>query len=178
MPWRGIFQERNSIGVVTVDHLRWDLRAIFRLAVQDRLLGSNPAEMLFTPRTVARPSRRILSPAQVQQILSALSLRKQLIVRLARFPASDPVRFLPCNGSISPTITSRWRSVSTAGNWIAPRANARHETLRYHRRHGTGSGNGGNRVGRRIPTHGSFLRQSGPRHSAATMPGEGSLRRD
>src|SRR5215813_5972748 len=26
-----------------VDHLRWDLRAIFRLAVQDRLLGSNPA---------------------------------------------------------------------------------------------------------------------------------------
>src|SRR5215470_16782122 len=34
-----------------VDHLRWDLRAIFRLAVQDRLLGSNPAEILFTPRT-------------------------------------------------------------------------------------------------------------------------------
>src|SRR5215831_20243794 len=49
-----------------VDHLRWDLRAIFRLAVQDRLLGSNPAEMLFTPRTVSRPSRRILSPAHVQ----------------------------------------------------------------------------------------------------------------
>src|SRR5262249_35137333 len=38
-----------------VDHLRWDLRAIFRLAVQDRLLGANPAEMLFTPRTVSRP---------------------------------------------------------------------------------------------------------------------------
>src|SRR5262249_762186 len=57
-----------------VDHLRWDLRAIFRLAVQDRLLGSNPAEMLFTPRTASRPSRRILSPAQVQQILSVLSL--------------------------------------------------------------------------------------------------------
>src|SRR5215467_10227796 len=61
-----------------VDHLRWDLRAIFRLAVQDRLLGSNPAEILFTPRTVSRPSRRILSPAQVQQILSVLGLREQL----------------------------------------------------------------------------------------------------
>jgi hypothetical protein len=35
-----------------VDHLRWDLRAIFRLAGQDRLLGSNPAEILFTPRTL------------------------------------------------------------------------------------------------------------------------------
>src|SRR5215813_1985047 len=61
-----------------VDHLRWDLRAIFRLAVQDRLLGSNPAEILFTPRTLSRPSRRILSPAQVQQILSLLGLREQL----------------------------------------------------------------------------------------------------
>src|SRR5262249_7496306 len=28
-----------------VDHLRWDLRAIFRLAVEDRLLRLNPAEM-------------------------------------------------------------------------------------------------------------------------------------
>src|SRR5262245_43091492 len=73
-----------------VDHLRWDLRAIFRLAVQDRLLGSNPAEMLFTPRTVPRPSRRILSPAQVQQILSVLGLREQLIIRLVLFSGMRP----------------------------------------------------------------------------------------
>src|SRR5262245_20848514 len=77
-----------------VDHLRWDLRAIFRLAVQDRLLGSNPAEILFTPRTVLRPSRRILSPAQVQQILSVLGLREQLIVRLALFSGMRPGEIL------------------------------------------------------------------------------------
>src|SRR5262245_37981092 len=77
-----------------VDHLRWDLRAIFRLAVQDRLLGSDPAEMLFTPRTVSRPSRRILSPAQVQQILSVLSLREQLVVRLALFSGMRPGEIL------------------------------------------------------------------------------------
>src|SRR5262249_18589377 len=77
-----------------VDHLRWDLRAIFRLAVQDRLLGSNPAEMLFTPRTVSRPSRRILSPEQVQQILSVLGLREQLIVRLALFSGMRPGEIL------------------------------------------------------------------------------------
>src|SRR5437667_6644718 len=47
----------------------WDLRAIFRLAAQDRLLPSNPAEMLFTPPTVATPSRWVLTPEQVQQIL-------------------------------------------------------------------------------------------------------------
>ena len=34
-----------------VDHLRWDLRAIFRLAAQDGVLPSNPAELLFTPRS-------------------------------------------------------------------------------------------------------------------------------
>ena len=39
-----------------VDHLRWDLRAIFRLAAQDGVLPSNPAELLFTPPTVASPS--------------------------------------------------------------------------------------------------------------------------
>src|SRR5262245_13061133 len=77
-----------------VDHLRWDLRAIFRLAVQDRLRGSNPAEMLFTPRTVSRPSRRILSPAHVQQILSVLGLREQLIVRLTLFSGMRPGEIL------------------------------------------------------------------------------------
>src|SRR5215813_6947583 len=77
-----------------VDHLRWDLRAILRLAVQDRLLGSNPAEMLFTPRTVSRPSRRILSPEQVQQIVSVLNLREQLIVRLALFSGMRPGEIL------------------------------------------------------------------------------------
>jgi len=60
-----------------VDHLRWDLRAIFRLAAQDRLLHSNPAEMLFTPPTVATPSRRVLTPEQVQQILQVLPVREQ-----------------------------------------------------------------------------------------------------
>ena len=61
-----------------VDHLRWDLRAIFRLATQDRLLPSNPAEMLFTPPTLATPSRRVLTPEQVQQILQVLPVREQV----------------------------------------------------------------------------------------------------
>jgi len=37
-----------------VDHLRWDLRAIFRLAVQDRIIPSNPADVLFTPPITGR----------------------------------------------------------------------------------------------------------------------------
>ena len=77
-----------------VDHLRWDLRAIFRLAAQDRLLSSNPAEMLFTPRTLPTPSRRVLTPEQVQQILQVLPLREQLIVRLALFSGMRPGEIL------------------------------------------------------------------------------------
>ena len=66
------------------------IRAIFRLAAQDRLLPSNPAEMLFTPRTVAAPSRRVLTPEQVQLILQVLPVREQLIVRLALFSGMRP----------------------------------------------------------------------------------------
>ena len=85
---------KRGLSFSVVDHLRWDLRAIFRLAVQDRLLDSNPAEMLFTPPRVSKPSRRILSPEQVQQILSALSLREQLLVRLALFSGMRPGEIL------------------------------------------------------------------------------------
>jgi len=34
-------------------------------------------EMLFTPPTVATPSRRVLTPEQVQQILQVLPVREQ-----------------------------------------------------------------------------------------------------
>src|SRR2546423_7099460 len=73
----------NGLSFSVVDHLRWDLRAIFRLAAQDRLLSSNPAEMLFTPRTVSPPTRRVLCAEQLQAMLNVLDLRGQVIVQLA-----------------------------------------------------------------------------------------------
>jgi integrase len=77
-----------------LDHLRWDLRAIFRLAAQDGVLASNPAELLFTPPTLASPSRRVLSAKQVQQLLLVLDIREQLIVRLALFSGMRPGEIL------------------------------------------------------------------------------------
>jgi integrase len=76
-----------------VDHLRWDLRAIFRLAAQDGLLPTNPAEMLFTPRRMPA-ARRVLGPVQVQAILDVLDLREQLLVRLALFSGMRPGEIL------------------------------------------------------------------------------------
>ena len=84
--------EGRSFSVV--DHLRWDLRAIFRLAVQDRVLTQSPAETLFTPRVAHSPSRRVLCREQVQAMLDVLELREQLIVRLALFSGMRPGEIL------------------------------------------------------------------------------------
>jgi len=80
----------TGLSFSVVDHLRWDLRAIFRLAVQDGHIRSNPAELLFAPRAGHRPSRRVLSSEQVQAMLNVLALREQLIVQLALFSGMRP----------------------------------------------------------------------------------------
>jgi hypothetical protein len=51
-----------------VDHLRWGLRAIFRLAAEDRFMASNPAEMLLIPPAVSASSRRILNPSTADSL--------------------------------------------------------------------------------------------------------------
>jgi integrase len=93
---QGYLEQKAAKGLSfsLVDHLRWDLRAIFRLAVQDRVLISNPAEMLFTPGTAPMPSRQVLSPQQVQAVLKVLELREQLIVQLALFSGMRPGEIL------------------------------------------------------------------------------------
>jgi len=74
--------------------LRSDLRAIFRLATQDRVLTINPADTLFTPRIASPPSRRVLSAQDVRVLLAVLDLREQLIVRLALFSGMRPGEIL------------------------------------------------------------------------------------
>src|SRR5262249_38755731 len=88
-------EQKAALGLSfsVVDHLRWDLRSIFRLAVQDRIITHNPAEMFFPPRTTPSPSRQVLTP-QVQIILSVLDLREQLIVQLALFSGMRPGEIL------------------------------------------------------------------------------------
>jgi integrase len=84
----------DGLAFSVLQHLRWDLRAIFRLASQDGLLPSNPAENLFVPRPAPTPVRRLLSPRQIHQMLQTLDLREQLIVRLALFSGMRPSEIL------------------------------------------------------------------------------------
>ncbi len=74
---------KSSLSFSTVDHLRWDLKQIFDMAVAEGLLRLHPALILFTPRQCARPEHRNLSLKEVKQICGALNLRERLIVKLA-----------------------------------------------------------------------------------------------
>jgi integrase len=86
------FLDRKSasgLSQSTVAHLRWDLRQIFRMAVNDGLLQRNPAELLHAPKRSAT-KRPALTIQQLQTIHTVLDLRERLIVSLAGISGLRP----------------------------------------------------------------------------------------
>lgn len=77
-----------------VDHLRWDLRQIFEMALAEGLIQSNPARLMFTPRTAQRSRRRILNWEEARKLLSALDVRERLIAMLAMVAGMRPGEIL------------------------------------------------------------------------------------
>jgi integrase len=73
-----------------VDHLRWDLKAIFDMAVSEGLVVRNPALMLFTPKEAKKPVRRTMNIAEVQKCFIVLAERERLIVKLAILAGMRP----------------------------------------------------------------------------------------
>jgi len=69
-----------------VSHLRWFLNGIFKLALSDGLVLSNPASELRIPRK-CQPGRtmRPLTEEEVTKYLGVFDLREKLIARLAIF---------------------------------------------------------------------------------------------
>jgi integrase len=74
----------------TVDHLRWDLRQIFGMAVAEGYLRKNPAALLFTPKTAVRPDRPIMTKVQVSLLFSVLEPRELVICMLATVGGMRP----------------------------------------------------------------------------------------
>jgi integrase len=66
-----------------VAHLRWDLRQVFRMAVQEGHLLRNPAELLFVPRDAKRPEHTVMTLKEVQMCFLSLEPRERLVVKLA-----------------------------------------------------------------------------------------------
>jgi integrase len=73
-----------------VDHLRWDLKQIFDMAVAEGKVVRNPALLLFTPKTAPKPIHRAMTVVQVRQCFSALNRRERLIAKLAILAGMRP----------------------------------------------------------------------------------------
>ena len=79
-----------GLSASVVSHLRWDLRAIFQLAIEDGAVQRNPVTSLVTPATASRQVKLVMKGQEVVKLLSVLDLRERLIVRLAIFAGMRP----------------------------------------------------------------------------------------
>lgn len=80
----------SGLSFSVVDHLRWDLKQIFDIAVAEGLVERNPALLLFTPKEAARPIRQAMTVEQVQSCFAVLDQRERLIARLATLADMRP----------------------------------------------------------------------------------------
>jgi integrase len=96
-----------------VKHLRWDLQAVFKLAVSERVVQSNPATALVVPKKCKpAPPRRNLTPEAFIRMLSVLDLRERLVVKLAVYQGMRPGEILALrwNGIEGAVFTVRERT--------------------------------------------------------------------
>ena len=73
-----------------VDHLRWDMKQIFDMAVAEGQVERNPALLLFTPKEAKKPVRRAMTIKEVQICFGALDQRERLIAKLAILAGMRP----------------------------------------------------------------------------------------
>ena len=83
-------EKATSLSFSVVDHLRWDLKQIFDMAVAEGLIERNPALLLFTPKEAAKPVRRVMNLKEVQIYFEVLAPRERLIAKLAVIAGMRP----------------------------------------------------------------------------------------
>jgi len=77
-----------------VAHLRWDLRALFRLAMAEGYIGRDPTPALFTPKEAKVGVKRVMNRKEAEQHINALPLRERVIDHLALFAGMRPGEIL------------------------------------------------------------------------------------
>ena len=80
----------KSLSFSVVDHLRWDMKQIFDMAVAEGQVVRNPALLLFTPNEARKPVRRAMTIREVQLCFGALDQRERLIAKLAILAGMRP----------------------------------------------------------------------------------------
>ena len=81
---------KDGLSFSVVDHLRWDMKQIFDMAVAEGQVVRNPALLLFTPKEAKKPVRRAMTIKEVQICFGALDLRERLIAKLAILAGMRP----------------------------------------------------------------------------------------
>jgi len=81
---------KDGLSFSVVDHLRWDMKQIFDMAVAEGHVQRNPALLLFTPRDAKKPVRRVMTMEEVQICFGALDRRERLIAKLAILAGMRP----------------------------------------------------------------------------------------
>ncbi len=82
--------KQDGLSFSVVDHLRWDMKQIFDMAVAEGQVERNPALLLFTPREAKKPVRRAMTIREVQICFGALERRERLIAKLAILAGMRP----------------------------------------------------------------------------------------
>jgi len=82
--------KKDGLSFSVVDHLRWDMKQIFDMAVAEGQVERNPALLLFTPREAKKPIRRAMNMKEVQICFGALDQRERLIAKLAIIAGMRP----------------------------------------------------------------------------------------
>jgi len=81
---------KEALSFSTVDHLRWDLKQIFDMAVAEGYILRNPAQLLFTPKEARMARREVMTAAEVQACFRVLGPRERLIAKLAILAGMRP----------------------------------------------------------------------------------------
>jgi len=82
--------EVEGLSYSTVDHLRWDLKQVFDMAISEGHIERNPAQLLFMPRDASRAERRVMTIEEVRTCFSVLAQRERLVVKLAILAGMRP----------------------------------------------------------------------------------------
>ncbi len=77
-----------------VEHLRWHLSGIFKMAWADGVVDHNPAGELFVSECKPEGEKRVMTPQQIRVALSVLGLRDRPIFRIAVFEGMPPGEIL------------------------------------------------------------------------------------
>jgi hypothetical protein len=81
-----------------LDHLRWDLNAVFKMASDDAILKGNPAGSLVTPKGAAPAVKRALTIEEILSALSVFDLRERIVFLLAVVVGMRPGQSSPYDG--------------------------------------------------------------------------------